>query len=27
MWGSDFPELFEALPVIEIIDRSSVNAF
>ena len=27
MWGSTFPELVEALPGIEIIDRSSVNAF
>src|SRR6201993_5349113 len=27
MWGPTFPELVEALPNIEIIDRSSVNAF
>jgi nicotinamidase-related amidase len=27
MWGSTFPELVEALRGIEIIDRSSVNAF
>ena len=27
MWGPTFPELIEALPGIEIIDRSSVNAF
>src|ERR1700747_311352 len=27
MWGPTFPELVEALPEIEIIDRSSVNAF
>jgi nicotinamidase-related amidase len=27
MWGSMFPELVEALPGIEIIDRSSVNAY
>jgi nicotinamidase-related amidase len=27
MWGPTFPELVEALPGIEIIDRSSVNAF
>jgi nicotinamidase-related amidase len=27
MWGPTFPELAEALPGIEIIDRSSVNAF
>jgi nicotinamidase-related amidase len=27
MWGPTFPELVEALPSIEIIDRSSVNAF
>src|SRR5439155_9715999 len=27
MWGPIFPELVEALPDIEIIDRSSVNAF
>src|SRR5260221_5837822 len=27
MWGSTFPELVEALPGVEIIDRSSVNAF
>ena len=27
MWGPTFPELVEALPDIEIIDRSSVNAF
>jgi nicotinamidase-related amidase len=26
-WGPTFPELVEALPDIEIIDRSSVNAF
>src|ERR1700722_1289974 len=25
MWGPTFPELVEALPGIEIIDRSSVN--
>src|SRR5262252_5283789 len=27
MWGLTFPELVEALPGVEIIDRSSVNAF
>jgi nicotinamidase-related amidase len=27
MWGPTFPELLEALPGIEVIDRSSVNAF
>ena len=27
IWGPTFPELVEALPGIEIIDRSSVNAF
>jgi nicotinamidase-related amidase len=27
LWGPTFPELVEALPSIEIIDRSSVNAF
>src|SRR5437870_7285313 len=27
MWGPTFPELVEALPGIEIFDRSSVNAF
>jgi nicotinamidase-related amidase len=27
MWGPTFPELVEALPAIEIIDRSSVNAY
>jgi nicotinamidase-related amidase len=27
MWGPTFPELVEALPDIEILDRSSVNAF
>lgn len=27
MWGPTFPELVEALPGIEIVDRSSVNAF
>src|ERR1700745_1720227 len=27
MWGPTFPELVEAVPGIEIIDRSSVNAF
>jgi nicotinamidase-related amidase len=27
MWGSTFPELVEALPGVQIIDRSSVNAF
>src|SRR6202790_1705909 len=26
-WGPTFPELVEALPGVEIIDRSSVNAF
>src|ERR1700728_3856531 len=26
MWGPTFPELVEALPGVEIIDRSSVNA-
>jgi nicotinamidase-related amidase len=26
MWGPTFPELVEALPGIEIIDRSTVNA-
>src|SRR5215472_6936230 len=27
MWGPTFPELVEALPDVEIIDRFSVNAF
>ena len=27
MWGPTFPELVDALPSIEVIDRSSVNAF
>ncbi len=27
MWGPTFPELLEALPGIEVIDRSSVNAY
>ena len=27
MWGPTFPELVEVMPGIEIIDRSSVNAF
>ncbi|MFY0581273.1 isochorismatase family protein [Cystobacter fuscus] len=27
MWGPTFPELVQALPGIEIIDRSSVNAY
>src|SRR6266508_4132563 len=27
MWGPTFPELVEALPGIEIIDRSSVDAY
>src|SRR6059036_3737686 len=27
MWGPTFSELVEALPGVEIIDRSSVNAF
>jgi nicotinamidase-related amidase len=27
LWGPTFPELVQALPDIEIIDRSSVNAF
>jgi hypothetical protein len=27
MWGPTFPELVAALPDIEIIDRSTVNAF
>src|SRR4029434_10331540 len=27
MWGPTFPELVEALPGAQIIDRSSVNAF
>src|SRR6266446_4223940 len=27
MWGPTFPELVEALPGVESIDRSSVNAF
>src|SRR6201990_3614656 len=27
MWGPTFPELVAALPDIEILDRSSVNAF
>src|SRR5260370_19635683 len=27
MWGPTFPELVEALQGVEIIDRSSVNAF
>lgn len=27
MWGPTFPELVEALPGVDVIDRSSVNAF
>src|SRR5260221_11770938 len=27
MWGPTFPELVEALPGVEIVDRSTVNAF
>ena len=27
MWGPTFPELVEALPGVQIIDRSTVNAF
>jgi nicotinamidase-related amidase len=27
MWGPTFPELVETLPGVQIIDRSSVNAF
>ena len=27
MWGPTFPELVDALPGVEIIDRASVNAF
>src|SRR5437763_11908663 len=27
MWGQTFPELVEALPGIDIIDRATVNAF
>jgi len=27
LWGPTFPELVEALPGVEILDRSSVNAF
>src|SRR5260370_4996867 len=27
MWGPTFPELVEALPGVQIIDRASVNAF
>src|SRR6201988_1605468 len=27
MWGPTFPELVEALPGIEIIDRPTVNAY
>ena len=27
MWGPTFPELVEALPDVQIIDRGSVNAF
>jgi hypothetical protein len=27
MWGPTLPELVEALPGIEIIDRATVNAF
>jgi nicotinamidase-related amidase len=27
MWGPTFPELVEALPGVQIIDRSSVNVF
>src|SRR6266446_64635 len=27
MWGPTFPELVDALPGVEIIDRSTVNAF
>ena len=27
MWGPTFPELVEALPGLQIIDRSSVNVY
>jgi nicotinamidase-related amidase len=27
MWGPTIPELVEALPGVQIIDRSTVNAF
>src|ERR1700720_1136651 len=27
LWGPTFPELVEALPGVDIIDRSSINAF
>ena len=27
MWGPTFPESVEALPGVQIVDRSSVNAF
>src|SRR5690349_25100347 len=27
MWGPTFPELVEALPGVEVIDRATVNAF
>ena len=27
IWGPTFPELVEALPAVEIIDRATVNAF
>ena len=27
MWGPTFPELVKALPGVQIIDRSSVNAY
>src|ERR1700756_550486 len=27
MWGPTFPELVEALPGVDIIDRATVNAF
>jgi hypothetical protein len=27
MWGPTFPELVQALPGVQIIDRSTVNAF
>src|SRR6266851_416229 len=27
MWGPTFPELVDALPEVQIVDRSSVNAF
>src|SRR5258708_33861797 len=27
MWGPTFPELVDALPEVQMVDRSSVNAF